>query len=295
MHLDSFKLYCDVFECKSFSKAAEKNGVTQSTVSQSVQHLEDEFGVKLINRNVRPLELTEVGHLCRQGMVDILDRLDRLKRDIGKHRKGLLETVMVSSIYSVGFRYLQPFIEKFRMQNTQARVGLDYKHPDEVIKRVQAGVSDFGIVSFAPLKREFNSIQWREEKMVLVSPPVKGDFKNGKCSIKDIDKKPFVHFDRGLTIRGKMDSFFKECNVRPDVVMEFDNIESIKSAVSAGAGISYLPEETVRYEADAGMFTLVRTTGPSFARPLTIIYRKDRVLSQAAAMFISILQSENKN
>jgi DNA-binding transcriptional LysR family regulator len=74
------------------------------------------------------------------------------------------------------------------------------------------------------------------------------------------------------------------------VVMEFDNIETIKQAVQIGAGISILPEPTVRDEIGIGSLAAVRLIAPELRRPIGIIHRQRRVFTPTVAKFVELLQ-----
>ncbi len=99
----------------------------------------------------------------------------------------------------------------------------------------------------------------------------------------------YVAFDRDLLIRKEIDRYLRQRSVSIRVVMEFDNIETIKQAVEIGAGVSILPEPTVRGDVQAGRLAMVRLIAPQLQRPVGIIHRQRKVFAPTAAKFVELL------
>ena len=102
MQLGSLKVFCDVARCRSFSQAGAANDITQSAVSHIVSQLEQRMDVQLIDRSVRPLQLTPLGQQYYEGCKALLDQYDELEASIRSSREELAGTVRVAAIYSVG-------------------------------------------------------------------------------------------------------------------------------------------------------------------------------------------------
>ena len=102
--------------------------------------------------------------------------------------------------------------------------------------------------------------------------------------------EPFVAFDAGLTIRKAIDRALRQRNVRVNIVMEFDNIETIKQAIIIAAGVSVLPRHTVQKEAGIRTLATVGLGVPDLARPVGIIYRRQGRLTPTATRFVEMLK-----
>jgi DNA-binding transcriptional LysR family regulator len=102
-----------------------------------------------------------------------------------------------------------------------------------------------------------------------------------------------VAFDRGLTIRRAIDRALRQHNVRPNIVMEFDNIETIKQAIMIAAGVSILPRHTVEKEAGIRTLAIVPFGIADLVRPVGIIHRRQKPLAPVVARFIELLQESN--
>jgi DNA-binding transcriptional LysR family regulator len=150
------------------------------------------------------------------------------------------------------------------------------------------------LVSYPKSSRTIQAIQWREERMSLVCAPSNQLALREQVRLSELNGHTMIGFDHGLTIRSEIDKALANQGAAADVVMEFDNIETIKRAIEIDAGIGLLPEPTVIREVQAGTLVAVPIEGETFVRPLGIIHRRGKELSATAQRFIELLQREGK-
>src|SRR5687767_4724664 len=143
MQLETIKVFCDLIHLGSFSKAAESNELSQPTVSRFVHQLEERLGGQLVDRSKRPLQPTVLGQAYYEGCKLLLEQYTELELSLRQtHGKRAL-TVRVAAIYSVGLGDMGLYIERFQDQNRNAKVQMEYLHPDEVYQRVRDDLADF--------------------------------------------------------------------------------------------------------------------------------------------------------
>ena len=126
--------------------------------------------------------------------------------------------------------------------------------------------------------------------MVLACVPGDAFANQRSIAAARLDGQKFVAFEQGLVIRQKVDRFLAEHGASVEVVHEFDNIETIKKSIEAGAGVAILPEPMLRQEVRAGTLCAVRLEGKPLIRPLGIIHRRGAELSAATQGFIDLLR-----
>src|ERR687893_728231 len=102
MQLESLKMFCDVVETGSFSRAAQLNHVTQSAVSQQVRALEARYEQRLLSRSARVVTPTPAGERLFRGCKEILSRFAEVEQEIREQATEISGTCVVSSIYTVG-------------------------------------------------------------------------------------------------------------------------------------------------------------------------------------------------
>jgi len=291
MHIRWLKILCDVVDHGSFSHAAELNGVSQSNASQVVHQLEERLGVQLIDRSKRPFVLTPEGHKFHEGARVIVQRYDDLEREVRSLHQAVVARLTVASIYSVGLAHMSRYLREFLAANPQADIRLEYLHPHRVYDAVDSGQADLGLISYPEESKSLAAIPWRTEPMVLVCHPEHPLAGKPSIALKELHGEAVVAFQTGLAIRDEIDRVLALDDVTVKVALEFDNIETIKRAVEIGSGVSLLPEPTVERELSAGTLVKVQLTGRPLVRPLGIIHRRDRELSDTARRFVQLLQS----
>ena len=292
VQLKSLKIFCDVVRQRSFSRAADDNDISQSGASQVVHQLEETLGVKLIDRSKRPFVLTPEGEVYYEGARGVVERYLALEDKVRTLHQEVVGRVRVASIYSVGLHHMNRYLHEFLSQHPKANVRLEYLHPDRVYQAVEDDVADIGLISYPKSSRTLQAIQWREEPMVLVCHPSHALAGKKRISLRELHGQKLIGFDQDLTIRGEIDRVLNLHRVETRVVMEFDNIETIKRAIEIDAGVGLLPEPTVTREVETGSLVAVPLDTDELVRPLGIIHRRGRELSGTAQRFIELLKRE---
>ena len=291
MRIEVFKLFLDVVRLSSFSEAAEKNKMAQSTVSQSINQLEKDFNAILIDRSKRPWKLTPKGKLFSTGCRNIIKQYEDLKKAIGAYPDTAASIIRVGSIYSAGLRHMNMYVKKYMEQYPDIRIELEFLHPDRVVEKVRTGELDIGIISFPKTVRDLNIVPWHEELMVLACNPEHRFRIEDEMPLSNIADENFIGFNRGLNIRKEVDRFIKEAGITVNVVLEFDNIESIKRAVEAGYGISILPRPTFEAEIRRGSLHAVHFRDRDFVRPLGILNQRSSKPDANISKFVEFLKT----
>ena len=171
MRLEAIKVFCDLINSGSFSKAAEVNAVSQPTVTRFIHQLEERLGGELVDRSKRPLQPTALGRAYHEGCKSLLEQFAELESTLRRGQGERTLTVRVAAIYSVGLGDMGHYVERFQQEHPNAKVQMEYLHPDQ---RVRARArredqADIGLVSFpARAHASWTVLPWREEPMVLV-------------------------------------------------------------------------------------------------------------------------------
>lgn len=289
MNIETLRIFCDVVQHQSFSRGAAANDVSQSAATQSIHRMERHFGSQLVDRSKRPFVLTAEGQTCYDGAREVLETYDAMEARVRSLRKEITGMVRVASIYSVGLHDMSRCMQEFMRRFPKAKVRLEFLRPNKVCDAVLNADVDLGIVSYPTASPNFSVIPLRAERMVLVCHPGHRLAKRKAITAEHLEDEDFVAFDRDLSIRKEIDRYFRQRSVTIKVTMEFDNIETIKQAVEIAAGVSILPEPTVRKELDSGTLAVVPLIAPQLWRPLGIIHRQRKVLTPTAAKFVELL------
>ena len=118
--------------------------------------------------------------------------------------------------------------------------------------------------------------------------------KRRMISYKDLDGETFIAFDRSLSIRKAIDKTLRQHGMNVNIAMEFDNIETIKHAITLQSGVSILPEPSVLREVESGILAAIPTDMPDLVRPIGIIHRRQKLLTPTAQTLLEFLQSQKQ-
>ena len=291
MIFENCKLFRDVAHARSLSRAAAQNGISQSAATQHIQELEKRLGVQLLDRSTRPLGLTSAGKLYADLCRDVLRREEDFIAALDEVKAAVEGTVRVASIYSIGLAEMARLREQFSVRCPDAQLQVEYLRPDKVYEAVLEDQADLGFISYPEHRRELTVIPWRQERMTVTVYPSHPFAKKRVILPHDLDGEDFIAFDEEVTIRRELDRFFRESAISVSIVMQFDNIQSIKEAVALGSGISILPEQTLQTELEMRRLVSIPLHAPDLIRPTGIIHRRKKKLNRVAREFLELVTS----
>lgn len=292
MQIESLKVFCDLSETESFTKAAQINKITQSAVSQQISSLERQFKSLLIERSKKKFRLTREGQILYEHSKQIIQTYDALHSQLQEIKDIISGTIRVSTIYSIGLHDLPPYIKKFLKAYPTVNVHVEYRRSNQVYEDVLGNVVDLGLVAYPVRDAKLEIVQLRKDRLVLVCHPEHPLAKEKSLSLEEIAGHKFISFASDIPTRKAIDRILREELIEVQHVMEFDNIETVKRAVEIDAGIAILPHGTIIQEISKNTLAEVEIKGGEFYRPLAAIHKKNRVLSPAMKQFLAILKGD---
>ena len=290
MQIESLKVFCDLAETESFTKAAQVNSVTQSAVSQQISSLERQFKSLLIERSKKKFRLTREGQVLYDFSKQIIQIYDTLHNKMAELKDIISGTIRVATIYSIGLHDLPPFIKKFMKNYPTVNIHVEYRRANQVYDDVLSNVVDLGLVAYPVKDSKIEIVPLRKEPLVLICHPQHPFAKQKTIKLKLLAGQKVIGFEPDIPTRKALDKIMKEHGVEVKHVMEFDNVETVKRAVEIDAGISIVPQGTVVQEISKQTLTSVNIEDGDFFRPLAAIYKKNKVLSPAMKQFLTILK-----
>jgi DNA-binding transcriptional LysR family regulator len=290
MQVESFKLFCDLAETESFTKAAQINGVTQSAVSQQISSLERQFKSLLIERSKKKFRLTREGQVLYEYSKQIIQTYDSLHNRLQEIKDIVSGTIRVSTIYSIGLHDLPLYLKKFLKLFPTVNVHVEYRRANQVYDDVLGNVVDLGLVAYPAKDAKLEVIPLRKDTLVLICHPQHPLARHKSVKLAQLTGQKFISFEPDIPTRKAIDKIFKDHGIEVRIVMEFDNIETVKRAVEIEAGVSIVPQATVTQEVAKQTLAEIRIEGGELFRPLAAIHKKNKVLSPAMKQFLRIIK-----
>ncbi len=290
MQIESLKVFCDLAETESFTKAAQINGVTQSAVSQQISSLERLFKSLLIERSKKRFRLTSEGQVLYDYSKQIIQTYESLHSQLQELKDIISGTIRVATIYSIGLHDLPPYVKKFMKSYPTVNIHVEYRRANQVYEDVLGNVVDMGLVAYPSKDAKLEIIPLHKDPLVLICHPHHPFAKAKNIKLKMLVGQKFVGFEPDIPTRKALDKILREHSVSVNNVMEFDNIETVKRAVEIDAGISIVPQGTITQEVNKQTLAAVPLEDNSFYRPLAAFYKKNKVLSPAMKQFLALLK-----
>jgi len=290
MQIESLKVFCDLAETESFTKAAQINEVTQSAVSQQISSLERTFKSLLIERSKKKFRLTREGQVLYDYSKQIIQTYEGLHSKLQEIKDIISGTIRVATIYSIGLHDLPPYIKRFLKDYPTVHVHVEYRRANQVYEDIVSNVVDIGLVAYPVKDSKLEIISLRKDPLVLICHPQHPFAKQKLIKLKAIAGQKFVGFEPDIPTRKALDKILREQAIEVNNVMEFDNIETVKRAVEIDAGISIVPSSTIGQEVAKQTLASAPIDHPDMYRPLAAIVKKGKVLSPAMRQFINILR-----
>ena len=292
MQIESLKVFIDLAESESFTKAAQINQVTQSAVSQQISALERLFKSLLIERSKKKFRLTREGQVLYDYSKQITATYDALHNKLQEIKDIVSGTIRVATIYSIGLHDLPPYLRKFLKNYPTVNVHVEYRRPNQVYEDVLSNVVDLGLVAYPSKDPKLEVFSLRKEPLVLICHPQHALAKSKNLKLKALEGQKFIGFEPDIPTRKALDKILREEGVQVQHVMEFDNVETVKRAVEIDAGVAIVPQGTVAQEVAKQTLAEVELDDAELYRPLAAIYKKNKVLSPAMKQFLAVLKED---
>ena len=292
MNIQNFKIFSDLVESESFSRAAKLNGITQSAVSQQLRAMEKHFNVLIVDRSQKRFRLTQEGHKLHKSAQEVLRIYDNLNIELQEMKKIISGTIHISTVYSIGLHGLPPYVKSFLTKYPKVNIRIEYRRANMVYEDILSNTIDIGLVAYPQKHKQLEILPFDTDLLVLAVSRDNPFSEESSVAIKDLANQKFIGFEPDIPTRKATDAIFKQANIETDLVMEFDNVETVKRAVEINAGMAVVPLTTVAREESQGLLKIVHFKDKEYKRPLALIHRKGRILTPAMRKLIELLTSK---
>lgn len=293
--LDLYKLqiFALTAEAGSFSGAAERLLMSQPGVSQHMQELESQLGVRLFNRGRRGVSLTQAGEKLlsyAQRILALAAEAENAVTDVAHIKAGQMA---VGATPGAGVYLLPEWIQAFRAQYPHLNVTLQTGITPEIVAQVRAHRLDIACIEgeLDDLTAAQVIVQPLEqvEQQVVIGPG-HAWWGRGRLSLAELDGQAFIMRQPNSHSRRWLEAALAQHGIQPRVNATFDNVESIKRAVMAGDCLAVLPGYAVAQEVDLGLMQAIPLEGAPLVRALKLVWAREGYLSPVARAFLAHLQ-----
>jgi DNA-binding transcriptional LysR family regulator len=297
MDTRQLRAFCAVVERESFSRAAATLGVTQPAVSQQVRSLEKRVGVQLLDRSGRRVVPTDAGARLYRSAQRLLALEEQMLAELGEPLFGPLTGSLEIGASTGPAAIVVPLLLcEFHQANPSLDLRLSVHDTQTVVSFVAERELELGIVGAARRRRAVEFEPFFSDEVILVCPP--GHPSAGRTiAVDELPEIPLILMQDGAGVRQLLEDELRRQGKRLrdlNVELVLGLQESVKSAVQAGHGATFISRRAVEADLATGTLAQIRVGGLDLQRQISIARAAGRVPSRAAEAFVSFAKDRLK-
>ena len=279
------RVFTEVARRLSFVRAAEALHLTPPAVTMQVKELEAGVGLPLFDRRGRAVSLTTTGEYflvyARRLLATLKDAEDAMAR-LRRIEGGVLNVGLVSTA-----KYFVPrLLARFCVEHPGVEVRLHVAgNREQLVALLHANEIDLAVMGRPPKEMATRSEPFAAHPLVFVAPIGHPALARGSVPASMLAGLPFIAREPGSGTRKAMEQFFEAHGIAPRIAMEMSSNETIKQAVMAGLGVSFLSLHTLGLELSSGLIARLEVDGTPVIRTWNLVHLLAKVLSPAAEAF----------
>jgi DNA-binding transcriptional LysR family regulator len=294
--LRQLEIFVKVAELGSFSKAAESLYLTQPTVSEHIRTLEDELGVRLLDRLGRGAAVTRAGQLLLSYAHRILG-LSREARQAMEGFQGRMSGELQVGASTIPGEYILPaMIGRFKDKYPDISITLLIGDSQAVVEWVAQGRAELGVVGARLAQRGVEYKELMPDEVVVVVPASHAWHGRKQITLEELRNEPLLIRERGSGTRAALEAALSDAGLDLGafrIVGEMGSTQAIKQAVKAGVGVSVISRRAVEEECRSGLVWCLKIRDLRVTRAFYLATHRDRSRSPLAEAFRSFIEAES--
>ena len=275
----------------NYSRAAEELRMSQPGVSIHVRQLEAHAGLPLFEQLGKRIYLTPAGHEMLRYSRAIIQQLNETGEALAA-LKGIRGGRLDIAVISAGDYFFPGLLAEFCRRHERVTVRLTVNNREEIVHQLKENTIDLAVLLRPPENPDMIAEAFAPQPHVIVAAPDHALARKRHISLQAVANEAFIVREQGSDTRLAMEELLAECRVKFNVTMEIKSTETIKQAVIAGMGISFLSAHTIGRELEAGRLALLDVEGFPVMRKWHIVHHKNKRLPPVAIAFKEFLLQE---
>ncbi|MDY7562643.1 LysR family transcriptional regulator [Pseudomonas sp. 10B1] len=289
--LRQLRIFNEVCDLKSYSRAAEEMALTQPAVSLQIRQLEELIGQPLFEYVGKKLYLTEAAEALKTASRDIFGRLENLDMQL-TDMQGSLQGQLKLAIESSAKYFVPHLFAAFKRQYPDVMFNLTVVNRAQAIRRLSDNRDDLVVMSMVPQDMGLEFMPFLNNPIVAVAPPDHPLCTIQTLTLKDLEPYPLVIREPGSGTRKACEEYFKEKRVHFSHTLEVASNEAQRESVVAGLGLAMLTRHALSLELATGMLRELPVAELPLYRSWCVVQAKDKPLSPVAHAFLAFIRAE---
>ena len=275
----------------SFSRAAEELYLTQPAVSTQIRQLEEHAGVALFEQLGKKIFLTPAGlEMLRHSRV-IIDQFQEAEAAMAR-MKGIARGRLNVGVISAGAYLFPHLLAEFTRRHESVELSLEVQNRESLLQQLRDNQTDMAVMVGAPDDPSVSETAFAPHPFVIVASPSHPLAVERDIPMSSLVNERFIVRERGSSTWNSMEKSFASHLFKLTMTMEIKSTETIKQAVIAGMGISYLSVHAIRFEVEEGRLAVLDVIDFPVMRHWCVVHRVDKALAPVALAFKQFLLEE---
>lgn len=252
MELRTIQTFLYAYELNSFTRAADRSGYTQSTVTIQIQQLEEELGTRLFDRIGKKVMPTQQGIKFYEYANELIQLERKAKEMLSKERKasGPLRLGVTESLLN---EYILRIIPEFRRQYPEVFLDIQVECSEELIQKLKQNQYDLVMVTGNVVRdKECENLIWWQEKGIFVASVTNPLSREPQISLEKVLSQPMIVSDAEGMFCESLNQLAENCNMSLNTVLRVNNSRVIMELVEKDIGISFMPEYIAKEKIEEG-------------------------------------------
>ena len=293
MDLRQLEIIRAIADSGSFTAAGAKLHVSQSAISRQILLLEEELGEPVFHRIGRRIRITPAGESLLQLSHRVFQDLQDTVSAISDKQESLKGTMRLVGGMTVCLYVFPALLAELRRVHPHLDMKITVGSGERSIAMLRSGAGDLGLITLPVEATDLVSLPVLEEELLLVTYPSHPLAKKKTITPADLNRQHFILFETGSITRKLVEEFFASEKIKPEIVMETENVEIIKAMVRHGLGISIVPWQAAAADVRAKQLFCSRIAGHALKRQTGWLYPKmsrlPRTVSEVIRVFETVL------
>jgi len=299
LELQKLQIFCEVARQRSFTRAAEALYLTQPTVSQQVQALERQIGVRLFERLAKEVYLTEAGKVLYPKAVSLLSSAQEAEQAV-REAAGISAGKLELGVGVTLATYVLPeILRRFKMTynttpNGTVKFDIALGNTEALAQKLLKNEVDLALVG-TPLESHplLEVHPFLEDKLILIVSPSDVWAVEGRTSteLTELGNRTLLIRERGSALQAFAEQMLDDSHAHPENFLVMANLEAIKRSVEIGLGAAIVPALSVQRELESNRLHVMDIEGAKVGRTFVYAHHKDKELSRPARAFLELVKT----
>jgi DNA-binding transcriptional LysR family regulator len=293
MNIDYLKTFQEVVRLGSFSEVAKRLSITQPAVSFQVQKLEQQLGVRLIDRTQRAVTPTAAGKRLLRFAESVETEREKLE-DLDEMRDEITGDLLIAASTIPGEYLLPPILSNFKKLHPSVRVQVDISDSMTVINGIRQSAYEVGFCGVVPEGKDLEFFKIAEDEIVLIMVPEHPFAEKEEISPLELEGEALIFREVTSGTQRSLENALARASLdirkwEPELVL--GTTQAVVAAVASGAGIAFVSNLAIKQSLALGLVRQVNVKGLELSRDFYCIYRQERVVTRLLEEFIGFIRS----